>query len=223
MSLDKQIETYKPTFWDGMKLGIGYFVDPLGRIMENWENVAVNGLPLRDNYSQTLFERLSEDAHKGNSFAKYAGAGIGIVSGITTLAIATVPYGSMAVGTFVYDGIKTFGKGEKKIAEPDYSPTFWEGLKGGFGIGVDPAGFFLENIERNLVNGKGIDENRIRSVTESLTRDARKGNSWKKYIGGVIGLGSGTLVSYLTLGLVPLGTGIYDVIASVRNKPKKSP
>lgn len=220
MSLDTELR--KPGFKEGLKLGAGYYVDPLGRMLQNWENVAINGRALRETYSQTLFERLGDDARTGNSVGKYVGAGLGIAAAAATIAIASVPYATMAVSTFAFDMYKTFSN-ERAVPDTEYHPSFWEGARGGFGIGVDPAGFVFENLERNLVNGKGIDENRVVSVTQHLTRDARQGNSWRKYVGGAVGLGVGSLISYASFGAVPLITAVYDIGASIGNRQKRLP
>ena|SRR3989338_4911078 len=218
--VEEQPKENKPGFIDGFKLGAGYVIDPFGaEVMENWENAAVNGKPLHKNHSNTFFDMLSEGAHKGNSFSKYAGIGTGLV-GVAAVGVTTGAYLIVPIVTGVSDVYMTY-KFYTPSKEVSYKPNLIEGFMGGLGIGFDPAGFYLENFERNFINGKGIDENRVKSAAQYFTKDARKGNSVAKYVGGVTGLIVGAGVNLVTSGAVAGVMCIYDVVASIRNKPKE--
>lgn len=212
--------TPKDSFVGGLKLGLGYTLDPIGTGLEAFEQTFVNGKGLKENTFRSAFMEMAGDVHKDNSLERYLGEGAGLLIG-GALQAATGGVIAAATGLFSF-GAGLFGIGKTLEAEPaieaEAKPegTFKEGFNAGFGVSIDPIGAGMETTESFLLDGKGIHENTIKTVSEDLTVEAHK-SRWnlRKTLGAVAGAVSGSICNIATGGLLPLGTFVADVIKTL--------
>ena len=212
----------KDSFVGGLKLGLGYTLDPLGTGVEAFEQTFVNGKGLKENTFRSAFMEVSGDTHKDHSISRYLGEGIGLLIGssmqaATGGAIAAVT-GLIGIGAGIFGIHKTITEPEEKVTPKEVKPegTFGEGFKAGFGVAIDPVGTGLETTESFLVNGKGIHENTMKTVSEDMTVEAHN-SKWNlmKTLGAVGGAVTGSICNIATGGLLPLGTAVADVVKTL--------
>lgn len=207
------------SFVGGLKIGLGYTLDPLGVGIESFEQIVLNGKGINKNEYQSAFGAIAGKNHKDHSLSRYIGEGVGLVVGGAmqaatggAIALAT---GLISAGTAAYGVFKTLDAPPHECGHKCDKPegTFGEGLKAGFGIAADPFGVAVEKAESFLIDGKGIHENGVKTVADDLTVDAHK-SSWnlKKAIGAAAGFVGGVLCDVATGGLLPIGTVIADII-----------
>lgn len=222
---------------EGFKQGVTYLLDPSGVFFENFENMASNGKDIDKNYTTTAFQKMSEKAHKTQSIERYLGTALGVgatgavfgfsVAGLgllfPALTLGGAAVGSLAtLGTFGYNIYKTSTDPHKDWPKSTYHPGFGKGFKAGFGYAIDPFGLAAEQIERNLVNGKGMDSNNVITVSQEMSYDMRQGHSIRKYFGLGTGAVVGCMTSAVTWGILPVVTGIADIVKTSKYHKKRS-
>lgn len=219
----------KDSFAGGLKLGLSYTLDPVGTGLEAFEQIFIDGKCPKGNKFKSAFMEVSAGVHSDKSVGRWFGEAAGLLigsalQGVTGGAIA-VATGLISTGAGIYGIAKTIDSAtETKHGDHDHDHevklegTFKEGLKGGFGIAIDPFGTAAETTNSLLIDGKCIRHNDIKTVSEDMSAEAHK-SKWNlpKTLGTITGFIGGTACNIATGGLLPVGTGIVDIWKTVKN------
>ena len=220
----------KDSFTSGLKLGLSFSLDPIGAGMESFEQTFINGKCARGNKFKSAFMEVSEGVHGDKSVSRYFGEATGLLiggalQGVTGGAIALAT-GLISTGAGLYGIAKTIiANSEVRHDDHDHDHdqevpdgTFKEGLKGGFGIAIDPFGMAAETTNSLLIDGKCIRHNDIRTIGEDMSTEAHN-SKWnlEKALGMTAGYIGGTACNVVTGGLLPLGTAMADIWKTLKN------
>lgn len=222
ITLDKILENTGK----GLASGLIKIMDPIGELISNLDR-NTSGVGYSDENAlltahNLTYKSIYSPNEKVDFFSGYMPRFIGEVAGIYTgaytlaaaacvvnpLLVLAVPLGFGALG-MVGGGIKylremIYGeKGQKKS-----KATFKEGFKFGYENSTSFLNFFHE-LEANLT-GRGFRSSHIKGPINSSSKEIRR--NFSSMLGNILGKITGTTISYLSLGIVPIYKGIRDTI-----------
>lgn len=212
----------------GVLTGISKIVDPLGYVASKVD-YAITGTGYSEENSpdtihnmtyKTVYRKPEEEVSFKKGYApRFIGNVLGgglAFAGLAGLYVGLGPIAALTVPALfgVYSTITTakeYAKGFfKKYEEGERKASFSDGFKYGWHSGTNSYLKLFHYMESNL-NGRGVDQSAVNSSMK-YSAGKMKSRSFGGFAGRVLGGITGTAVSVLSFGIVPLYKTIRDTM-----------